>query len=59
MPERRLTSLYRNTYISAFRAHLRKPSEDSLTVAYELGRAAVTQQLSVLDVAVAYHQGLT
>jgi hypothetical protein len=51
--------LYRSTYISALSEHLRRPSEDSLTVAYELGRAAVTQQLSVLDVAVAYHQGLT
>jgi hypothetical protein len=56
--EQRLV-LYRSTYISALREHLRSPSEDSLTVAYELGRAAITQQLSVLDVAVAYHQGLT
>jgi hypothetical protein len=56
--EQRLV-LYRSTYISALSEHLRRPSEDSLTVAYELGRAAVTQQLSVLDVAVAYHQGLT
>jgi hypothetical protein len=51
--------LYRSTYISALREHLHRPSEDSLTVAYELGRTAVTHQLSVLDVAVAYHQGLT
>ncbi len=56
--EQRLV-LYRSTYISALREHLRRPSEASLTVAYELGRAAVTQQLSLLDVTVAYHQGLT
>ncbi len=55
--ERRLV-LYRSTYRSALHRHLREPSEDSLTVAYELGRAAIIQQLSVLDVAVAYHQGL-
>lgn len=56
-PAQRL-GLYHSTYVSALREYLREPSEGSLTVAYELGRAAVTQQLSVLDVAVAYHQGL-
>lgn len=59
MPAQRHLFLYRSTYVSALGAHLRGPSEDSLTVAYELGRAAVTQQLSVLDVAVAYQHGLT
>lgn len=58
-PAEQRLNLYRSTYISALREHLRKPSEDSLTVAYELGRTAVTQRLSVLDVAVAYHQTLT
>jgi hypothetical protein len=56
---RQRSSLYCSTYVSALHEYLREPSEDSLTVAYELGRAAVIQQLSVLDVAVAYHQGLT
>src|ERR1700761_6029331 len=54
----RRLSLYRSTYVAALHEYLRAPSEDSLTVAYELGRAAVNQQLSVLDVAVAYQQGL-
>jgi hypothetical protein len=56
-PGQRL-NLYHSTYVSALHEYLREPSEGSLMVAYELGRAAVTQQLSVLDVAVAYHHGL-
>jgi hypothetical protein len=56
-PGQRL-NLYHSTYVAALHEYLREPSEGSLTVAYELGRAAVTQQLSVLDVAVAYHRGL-
>jgi hypothetical protein len=58
-PAEQQLALYRSTYIFALSEHLQRPSEDSLTVAYELGRTAVTQQLSVLDVAIAYHQGLT
>ena len=49
-------SLFYGTYVSALHEYLRAPSEDSLTVAYELGRAAVTHRLSVLDVAVAHQQ---
>lgn len=49
---------FRNAYASALSRYVREPSETSLTVAYELGRSAVTQQLSVLDLAVAYQEGL-
>lgn len=49
---------FRNAYASALRQYVREASETSLTVAYELGRTAVSQQLSVLDLAVAYQEGL-
>ena len=38
--------------------YLRDPSERSLRVAYELGREAVSRQLSVLDLAVAHQEAL-
>lgn len=49
---------FRNAYAAALSQYVREPSETSLTVAYELGRTAVTQQLSVLDLAVAHQEGL-
>jgi hypothetical protein len=45
-------------YGSAFRDYLLDPGEATLHVAYELGREAVTRHLSVLDLAVAHHEGL-
>ena len=39
-------------YVSALTDYLRDPSERSLRVAYELGREAVSRQLSMLDLAV-------
>ena len=38
--------------------YLRDPSERSLRVAYELGREAVSRQLSVLDLAVVHQEAL-
>ena len=49
---------FRAAYASALRQFLRDRNEDSLRTAYELGRDAVGQQLSVLDLAVAYQEAL-
>jgi Phosphoserine phosphatase RsbU, N-terminal domain/GAF domain len=49
---------FRATYASALGDFLRDPTETSLRVAYELGREAVSRQLSVLDLAVAHHEAL-
>jgi phosphoserine phosphatase RsbU-like protein/GAF domain-containing protein len=45
-------------YGSAFRRHLQDGGEGTLRAAYELGRDAVRQQLSVLDLAVVHHDAL-
>jgi GAF domain-containing protein len=45
-------------YLDSFRAYVREPSETTLRAAYELGRAAVQGELSVLDVAIAHHAAL-
>ena len=45
-------------YASAFRDYLLDPGEATLRAAYELGREAVTRNLSVLDLAVAHHEAL-
>jgi hypothetical protein len=49
---------FSHAYAAALQHYVREPSEDSLTAAYELGRTALTRQLSVLDVAVAHHDAL-
>ena len=49
---------FRSAYASALADYLREPSERLLRVAYELGRQAVSRQLSVLDLAVAYQEAL-
>jgi hypothetical protein len=49
---------FRSAYPSALADYLREPSERLLRVAYELGRQAVSQQLSVLDLAVAHQEAL-
>ena len=48
----------RAAYASALGDYLRDPGERSLRVAYELGREAVSRQLSVLDLAVAHQEAL-
>ena len=49
---------FRSAYSRALADYLREPSERLLRVAYELGRQAVSRQLSVLDLAVAHHEAL-
>ena len=49
---------FRAAYASALGDYLRKPSERSLRAAYELGREAVSRQLSVLDLAVTHQEAL-
>ena len=45
-------------YASALQGHLAEPTEHSLGEAYELGRDAVSRQLSVLDLALAHQEAL-
>lgn len=49
---------FRSAYAHALADYLREPSERLLRVAYELGRQAVSRQLSVLDLAVAHQEAL-
>lgn len=49
---------FRSDYASALADYLHEPSERLLQVAYELGRQAVSRQLSVLDLAVAHQEAL-
>ena len=49
---------FRSAYTSALADYLREPGERLLSVAYELGRQAVSRQLSVLDLAVAHQEAL-
>lgn len=49
---------FRAAYEAAFWAYLADPGETTLRVAYELGRDAVSRQLSVLDLAVAHQEAL-
>jgi transcriptional regulator with GAF, ATPase, and Fis domain len=46
------------SYAAAFARYLREPGEDALRAAYELGRAAVTREMSVLELAVIHHDAL-
>lgn len=45
-------------YATSFDAYLRAPQEGTLRAAYELGREAVQDGLSVLDLAMAHHAAL-
>ena len=49
---------FQTAYRLAFHAYVLGPSERSLHAAYELGREAVKDRLSVLDVAVVHHDAL-
>ena len=46
---------FRQSYAHAFEAYLRNPGENTLHRGYELGREAVTQHLSVMDLATVHH----
>jgi Phosphoserine phosphatase RsbU, N-terminal domain/GAF domain len=49
---------FRSAYARALGDYLRDRSEDSLRVAYELGRDAVHRRLSVLDLAISHQEAL-
>jgi GAF domain-containing protein len=46
------------TYARALDQHVRRPAEATLREAYELGRAAIDLEISVLDIAIAHHTAL-
>jgi hypothetical protein len=46
------------TYLDSLREYIHEPSELTLQTAYELGRDAVQQELSMLDLAIAHHDAL-
>jgi hypothetical protein len=49
---------FRRAYEAAFAHHLRHPSEGSRRRAYELGREAVAQGLTMLEIVVVHHDAL-
>jgi Phosphoserine phosphatase RsbU, N-terminal domain len=49
---------FREQYAAAFERYLRERGEATLSAAYELGRAAVGQELGVLDLAAVHHDAL-
>ena len=49
---------FRDRYAAAFDAYLQAPNEEALRAGYELGRAAVAEELGVLDLAAVYHEAL-
>ena len=49
---------FQAAYASALADYMREPSERSLRIAYELGREAVSRELSVLELAVAHQEAL-
>lgn len=52
------TRVFARDYGDALERHVREPSEATLRQAYELGRAAVELEVSVLELAAAHHAGL-
>jgi Phosphoserine phosphatase RsbU, N-terminal domain len=51
-------SRFRTAYLAALRSQIVNPSEATLRTAYELGRDAVADKLSVLDLAAVHHNAL-
>jgi hypothetical protein len=49
---------FQAVYKSALGRHLRTPGETTLREAYELGRAGIDMELTVLDLAIAHHEAL-
>jgi Phosphoserine phosphatase RsbU, N-terminal domain len=49
---------FRGRYREALSGYLDDPDEDALRAAYELGREAVSDELTVLDLAVVHHDAL-
>ena len=50
------TADFRDRYAAALHRALRDGGEDSLSAAYELGRAAVRNELSVMDLAAIHNE---
>jgi serine phosphatase RsbU (regulator of sigma subunit) len=50
---------FQDRYSCAFESFLENPSEEGLHAAYEIGRTAVAQDLSMLDLTVIHHRMLT
>lgn len=53
-----LRSRFGSEYDAAFSRHLARPGEGGLTIAYEIGRAAVARGLSLLDLSAMHHRAL-
>jgi hypothetical protein len=53
-----LTATFRDRYVAALAEHVRSPDEGTLRLGYELGREAVSRELTVLDLAMAHHDAL-
>ena len=51
-------SKFQTAYLAALRTHIDNPSEGTLRTAYELGRDAVADESSVLDLAAVHHDAL-
>ena len=49
---------FRERYTTALAGHVHGPDEAALRTAYELGREAVSRELTVLDLAVVHHDAL-
>ena len=49
---------FADSYLEAFARHLGDPGEATLRAAYELGRQAIADELSVLDIAAVHHEAL-
>jgi Phosphoserine phosphatase RsbU, N-terminal domain len=49
---------FRSRYSAALAAYLHAPGEEALSAGYELGRAAVAEELGLLDLAAVHHEAL-
>jgi GAF domain-containing protein len=49
---------FRGRYAAALAAYLKAPGEEALSAGYELGRAAVAEELGLLDLAAVHHEAL-
>ena len=58
MPDRSTPEVFRSAYAGAFARYLATRDETTLRAAYELGRSAVVDDLSVLDLALVHHDAL-
>jgi GAF domain-containing protein len=50
------TARLRQVYASALHEHLRSPTEGQLQVAYEIGRSALSENVSIVEIALLHHE---